>query len=120
MNRRCAQWPAVVVRDRRYPRQHVLSDGFFYREHLCRRLPALFVFGGRVLAAVGWWVRWLGWRCGCFFGGESGDCFLVFRHRGDWCTPGWDERHACVEPVHVAAPGRPLWVIIIDPVVVGA
>ena len=69
-----------------------------------------------MLAAVGWFLWWLS----CLFGGESGYCFLVFRHCGDWCAPGWDEADPGVKPVHVATPGRPLWVIIIDPVVVGA
>ena len=74
----------------------------------------LSMFG--TLTAVGWWVWWLS----CLFGGESGYCFLVFGHCGDWCAPGWDEADPGVKPVHVATPGRPLWVIIIDPVVVGA
>ena len=54
------------------------------------------------------------------FGVESGYCFLVFRHCGNWCAPGRDEADPGVKPVHVATPGRPLWVIIIYPVVVGA
>ena len=70
-----------------------------------------------VLAAVGWRVWWL--SC-CLFGVESGECFLVFRHCRDWGAPGWDEADSGVESVHVAAPGRPLWVIVVNTVVVGA
>ena len=69
-----------------------------------------------VLAAVGWWIWWLS----CLFGGESCDGFLVFGHCGYWCAPGWDEADPGVEPVHVAASGRPLRVIIVNTVVVGA
>ena len=79
-------------------------------------LSAVAVCGGWGLAAVGWWVWWLG----CFlFGVESGYCFLVFRHCGNRCTPGWDEANAGIQSVHVAAAGRPLWVIVVNAVVVG-
>ena len=80
-----------------------------YRRFLC------LVVG--VLAAVGWFL----WCCGlCLFGGESCYCFLVFRHCGNRGAPGWDEGHSGVEAVHVAASGRPLWVIVVNTVVVGA
>ena len=69
-----------------------------------------------MLTTVGWFLWWLF----CLFGVESGYCFLVFGHCGDWCSPGWDEADPGVKPVHVAASGRSLWVIIIYSVVVGA
>ena len=68
-----------------------------------------------VLAAVGWFLWWLS----CLFGVESGECFLVFRHCGYRCTPGWDEANPGVKSVHVATAGRPVWVIVVNTVVVG-
>ena len=83
------------------------------------------VSGGWVLAAVGWFLWWCGRDCcgdlSCgFLCFESCECFLVFRHCGNRGTPGWDEANPGIKAVHVAAPGRPLRVIVVDAVVVGA
>ena len=43
---------------------------------------------------------------------------MVFRHCGNWGTPGWDEANPGVKSVHVATAGRPVWVIVVNTVVV--
>ena len=53
------------------------------------------------------------------FGGESGHRLLVFGCGGNGQSPGWDVADAAGDAEDVASAGGPLWVIIVNSVVVG-